>query len=308
MEETQEILLGMIEDALGQLEAYPATGTTVQAPLPSLLQQCEDMLAATAQPEPVRTVHHLACTGGTVISKCLALMANVVLLSEIDPLSRLLERRERPAFVPTDLIHGLRHSLRGNDEEIMSEVFAAGTATLRDALSRRGQVLVLRDHPHSHFFLDGVDEARPTLREILAPDLEVLPLVTLRHPVDSFMSLRKNRWETHFSPSTLDEYARRSLRFLRRYADVPQVRYEEFTAAPEETLEHMCRLLRLDYSPGALDLLPAVRLSGDSGRSDNVVRPRPPRPIPEALAKDCAASAAYEELCALTGYDPARSA
>ena len=33
----------------------------------------------------LRTIHHLACTGGTVISKCLAAMPDVALISEVNP-------------------------------------------------------------------------------------------------------------------------------------------------------------------------------------------------------------------------------
>ena len=36
----------------------------------------------------IHTVHHLACTGGTVISKCLAAMPKVALVSEVNPLNR----------------------------------------------------------------------------------------------------------------------------------------------------------------------------------------------------------------------------
>lgn len=306
MAASQELLLGMIQDALGQLADYPASQQGVQAPLPSLLAQCENFLARAGTAEPVRTLHHLACSGGTVISKCLALMPNTVLLSEIDPLSQMLENRAQPKFAPTDLIHGLRHALRGIDETVIARVFVDSVVTLRDQLARRGQVLVLRDHPHSHFFTARRPDSRPTLREILAPEMPVLPLVTIRHPADSYMSLERNRWHLHFRPSTLDEYARRSLLFLRRYGDVERIRYEDFTTDPEAMLQQMCHLLQLDYVPDTPKLLRAVSLSGDSGRRGDVIAPRPPRPLSGELASACAASKAYEELCALLDYDPTR--
>jgi len=37
----------------------------------------------------IHTLHHLACTGGTVLSKCLAAMPRVALVSEVNPLNRL---------------------------------------------------------------------------------------------------------------------------------------------------------------------------------------------------------------------------
>ena len=36
----------------------------------------------------IRTIHHLACTGGTLISKCLGSMPDVALISEVNPLNR----------------------------------------------------------------------------------------------------------------------------------------------------------------------------------------------------------------------------
>jgi hypothetical protein len=43
--------------------------------------------AATAWPpqEQIASIHHLACTGGTIISKCIASMRGVYFLSEISP-------------------------------------------------------------------------------------------------------------------------------------------------------------------------------------------------------------------------------
>ena len=35
----------------------------------------------------IRTIHHLSASGGTVISKCLASMPEVIFLSEINPLN-----------------------------------------------------------------------------------------------------------------------------------------------------------------------------------------------------------------------------
>ena len=38
---------------------------------------------------PIRVVHHWACSGGTIISRSLAQLPNVVLLSEVHPLAHL---------------------------------------------------------------------------------------------------------------------------------------------------------------------------------------------------------------------------
>jgi len=66
----------------------------------------------TAQPEPLRTAAHFACSGGTLISKCIAALPNVQLLSEVDPLSSYVAPGAN-GFTPTDLVALLRQSSRG---------------------------------------------------------------------------------------------------------------------------------------------------------------------------------------------------
>ena len=62
--------------------------------------------------EPIRTIHHFACTGGTLISKCIATMPNTQMLSEVDPLSTMLQSK-KPKFALTDIIILMQQSTRG---------------------------------------------------------------------------------------------------------------------------------------------------------------------------------------------------
>ena len=60
-----------LDDALHLLQEYHSSdsaGPTVPEPLPSLLEQCESLSAGFAPPEPIRSIHHLACAGGSLIS------------------------------------------------------------------------------------------------------------------------------------------------------------------------------------------------------------------------------------------------
>lgn len=299
-----EGLLTSIGEMLDMLTDYPGAAKRVSDPLPSLLEQCEAMLSTRAKKEPVRTLHHLACTGGTIISKVVAALPNSILLSEIDPLSEMAMKRNYPKFAPTDLILSLRHSLRAIDEDVLIAVFGSSLVTLRDDLERRGQVLIVRDHAHSHFCTDRDPDSRPTLREIVESHVSTRSLVTVRHPLDSFLSLRNNDWHSHFKPSTLEEYARRSQAFLERYRGVARVRYEDFIADPQGQLVEICRILDLDFSGDAVALVDIVHLSGDSGRKSNVISPRLRREIPEDVKREAANSEGYIRLCVEMGYDP----
>lgn len=301
-------LLEAIEDALTMLDAYRTDTREVgelAAPLPGLLRQCEE-LCAQIGPPPVRTLHHLASSGGTVISKCIAAMPNTILLSEIDPLSKI-EVGRAEGFAPTDLLLHLRRNIRAIPEQTLVKVFQAGLVALHKDLTACGQPLVLRDHAHSQFGTDEDPFARPTLREIIAEVLPLRSVVTLRHPLDAFLSMNHSvetlRWR-RFHPFTLEEYAGRVLNFLARHDDVPVVLYEDFVADPDAALRRICTHLELTYSPVAVEVTSAVHLSGDSGRTGHVIARRARRPIPDEIAAQRDSSPTYGALCARFGYTP----
>ena len=305
--EIQSELLDTLEGALSLLE--PRFGNLASLPtddgrLPSLLEECEALVAAASGPEPVRSIHHFGASGGTLISRCIALMPNVTLLSEIDPLSYLGLSRDpvqRHTFRPTDLIHAGRVALRPIDDATAQATFAAGLGALHQALCAEGHQLVLRDHAHSQFCSDVDPGGRPTLYEMLKNEHAVRSIVTVRHPLDSFLSLIANRWQ-HFSPFTLEEYARRYQLFLDRHSDLEIVRYEEVVADPDAALQHICSVLELDFIPGTASLLNVVRMSGMSGRQSRGISSRPRRPIPKEISRQFATSPGFAKLCRRLEY------
>ncbi|MEM9128166.1 MAG: sulfotransferase [Pseudomonadota bacterium] len=301
-EQSPRLLLDALEDTLSLLDNYgtDASEPKTPPPLPSLLQQCEELCAQTSTP-PLRTIHHLACSGGTVISKCIAAMPNAILLGEIDPLSRM--RIEHPdKFAPTDLLIHLRRSPRTVPDTVLEKVFQAGLQALHNDLVSSGQTLVLRDHAHSQFCTDEDPVSRPTLHELCSKILPMRSVVTIRHPLDAFLSLHTGNWQ-HFAPFTLEEFALRTASFLGRHQEIPIVRYEDFAAEPEPALQTICDHLDLAYSPLATDLIALFQLSGDSGRSGAAIALRERRPVPEEIEEQRRDSPAYAALCARFGYD-----
>lgn len=299
-------LLSSVEAALELLLDYtPDVARDGPAePLPSLLEQCEALTATLPPPAFLRSIHHMACSGGSVISKCLAVMPNTTLLSEIDPLSPLglPQPKQTPQFRPHDLIYGLRVALRDNGEAIVAHVFEAALGALYADLVAQGQYLCIRDHAHSQYCTRTDWRTRPTVHSLLERVAPVRSVVTVRHPIDSFLSLEGNAW-LHFTPATIDEYARRYHAFLDDHAALPLVRYEDFVADPEAILQQLCSLLDLPYMPGAEDFLSVVRISGDSGRSGTRIAPRPRRIVHETLQTAIDASDALAALCARLDYD-----
>lgn len=270
-----------------------------------LIRQAERLLDAVPAPQPVRSIHHLACTGGTLISKAIAGLPGTVLLSEIDPLSEMTIRCTGKApFAPTDLILSLRHSVRPTPPEMLVEIFLASVEVTAKELARRGQQLVIRDHAHSQFSYQRVDaSARPTLREMLARRFTTRSIVTVRHPLDAYLAVSQHGW-IKYENDTLEEYCRRTQEFLRRHDGIPILLYEDFILDPKAVLREICEHLDLPYSDIALDVMGSIRLTGDSGRSEAVIAPRPRRPIPDKIETQRADSACYQALCAKFGYNP----
>lgn len=301
-------LLNSLESAVALLQTLPSLALAKlddAAPLPSLLEQCEALIAS--KPAPVvRSIHHFACTGGTLLSKCLSAQPNVVLLSEIDPLSLISMTLGNPAFSPRSVIQQLRYSVRGNSEDLIAAVFRSEVATLRDSLQQKGQHLVIRDHAHSQYCYGPDMRGRKSVLDLLQAIGQTRSIVTVRHPIDSFLSITARPDWNHFSPLTLQEYSRRYMLFLDDHSALPTFFYEAFVAAPEQTTAEMCTALDLPYVPGAIDLRDVFKLSGDSGRSGSTVAERPRRAIPPAVIEQAQAET-YLRLCQRLGYDPSPS-
>jgi len=275
-------------------------------PLPSLMERCNDLIARDDKPskEPVRLIHHFACTGGTLIAKCVASMPNTQLLSEVEPHSTIPQQR-RSKFSPTDLIGLVRNSSRGSESELESKLFVVALETLYEDCTRKGLRLILRDHAHSSYCTGPAISAAPHLRRLLKDRHPLQSVVTVRHPLDSWLSLNNNGW-VHFQPGSLDEYAARYHHFLDDHAELPTFRYEDFVGNPDQQLQDMCAALDLPYTDDYKMLFAVHQFSGDSGRSSDVIGSRPRRDVPDEIAEEASASTSYRGLCGRLGYDTSK--
>ena len=303
-------LLLSIEETLSLLEdtrnANPG-GPVPEEPLPSLLKDCEAACAAldAVAAEPVRTIHHFACTGGTILARCIEAMPNTVLLSEIDPLSTLPLRAS--GFAPSDLLRQSQTSLRPLDDAGVTETFLASVSAMYQAHSRFGRRLVIRDHTHSHYCTNIDPGSRQTVRDLLQERFTLRSLVTVRHPLDSYISLTNNGW-VMFEPKTLDEYCRRYFLFLDAYHDTPTLRYEDFVTNAHYFAGKIAATLALPFTDHWREILPVISMSGDSGRKSDEISSRPRRRVPDDIFRACGTSEQYQSLCARLDYNPAPDA
>lgn len=296
------VLAGEIKAAGSDQPGHREQQEYGEASLAALADQCSELIGdSSVEPEPIRMIHHFACTGGTLISKCVSAMPNVQLLSEVAPYSQMQSSSEI-RFSPTDMIRLLRSSSRGSSAVLELQLFNQAVSLIYDDCMSKGERLVLREHCHSKYCVGERVQDGPPLKAILSSHFGTRSIVTVRHPLDSFMSLSVQGWLT-FSPNTMDEYARRYDAFLRDHHGLPLYRYEDFVQDPNEMMAAICRDLEIAYAAGFTETFQVNQLSGNSGRSSGKISTRSRRPVPpEILAQ--LDSSAYRGLCARLGYSP----
>ncbi len=292
-------------DANGAGSGQAASVETVR---PSLFEECIGLCRQRVPWDagPIRTIHHLSCTGGTLITKCLAAMPNVLVLNEIDPLSTMTPKGgtfnpDKPPFTPTDIVSLLRQGDRKVPEGLLVKLFLKNLDLLRDEYGRAGRRLLLRDHSHSHFLAGDEIAQRPSLLSMVKSRFPVLSVVTVRHPIDSFLSLESHGWPN--CPRKFEEYCRRYHAFLDAHEEVPVFRYEDFVNDPSAIVAELCQSLELSYSESFLDTFDVFRFSGDSGRTGMTIEARPRREVNEDFLAEVNSSSVSVELLSRLGYE-----
>jgi len=226
----------------------------------------------------------------------------MLVLNEIDPLSQLGFNLRQPAFRPTDILSLVREGDHLVSDDLLIKLFLESLAALHKEMTASGRRLLLRDHSHSHFFAGSSIARRPSLHTILQSRFSTISIVTVRNPVDSFLSLIQSEW-MHFSAARFDEYCFRYHAFLDEHAGVPIFKYEHFVSEPLAEAKRMCECLGLSYSDAFIETFDFFAFSGDSGRTGNVIEPRPRRPLDDAFLDIANRSRQYEKLAARLGYE-----
>ena len=257
-----------LEYFLNRLEAKLEVTEKYAKDLDELLD--DSRVEASLVDEPIRMIHHMACTGGTMFSKCIASMANVVVLNEVNPFHATIH--DEIKFNPTDMVALIQQGDKSlATDELITEVFLKELEILHKQCWLTGRVLVLRDHTYSQFLIGDYNPEKPILREIIEERFRVLSFVTTRDTQKAFRSMSKQGWHKKFEPSTIEEYERRHDIFLKRFKDVPIIRYEDFCSQPKGKMREICEILDLTYFSDFEKVFSSFRFSGDSGRGGNTI-------------------------------------
>jgi len=247
--------------------------------------------------EKIRTIHHLASSGGTIISKSIAAQPDVVFLSELNPSHATL-------FSPLDpypqLVANYPHIFPGRTRP---DLLLDRIRDIREACAEKRLSLVIRDHSHTDFMLRkvGVPELRSMLQRA---DFEVASIATIRNPIDAWLSMSESGFNRAIPDFTT--YCQRVKLFTEFYADLPLFRYEDFIADTAGVVAAMAGNLDLAFDEGFETRMGSIRISGDSGRLRNNTRVQTlqRRHMPDELREEASRPENVDALAALGYEDP----
>lgn len=251
----------------------------------------------------IRTIHHLAASGGTIISKALAAQRNTVLLSEIGPFVGQIR------FNPFDPMQQFIRAYLAKDDVLLPNVnrgqfarrvLADRIRVIHSIASQHGRALVLRDHAHSDFMIPSPKRQSSLLLTLAEAELAAISIVTIRAPIDSWLSSLANGWTS--GVQSFNDYCERFLALVGGFKSQHIFRYEDFVLDPETSTKRICAVLQLEYDPDFMQRIGDINLTGDSGRRSSVVAPRERRPVSPEMAKEICDSACYAEIACRFGY------
>lgn len=260
-------------------------------------------------PPPVRVVHQLARTGGTLVNRCLGSMRGVLVMSEVHP----FDPQGKPVRQAVNWFGLLGRAdfdwVRGLAKGDQLAAYGEFMALLAARARARGQCLVLRDWTHLDFLgIPFVADPPMELRteKALSGHCRLLQAFIVRHPRDQFVS-SKGR------PGMAEQLTAR--RFMAAYGAFARLaaardflRYEDLVASPDQALERLCRTLQIPFDPGYrarwrdYDKVTGDNLGPSRGFEMGTIAPLPPRaPAPDLLAA-LRREPRYHESLRLLGY------
>jgi len=218
----------------------------------------------------LRLVHHQACTGGSLISRCLSAIPDVVYLSEISPGGIAPKMRYDP-LAPLDQFLGAYPNMRPAIAEL-APMLGRQLQEVHDIAAAHKARLVVRDHSHSDW-MTRYGKGFVSIRLVQPQFDRHHAIVTVRHPFASYTSLVRNKWDS--AVHGYADYCRRYLAFLQDLGDLALFRYEDFCLDPRGVLTRMAEALDLGDIGPALDSWQTRTTTGNSGRGTELASIRP---------------------------------
>lgn len=258
----------------------------------------------------IAVLHHLARSGGTLISKCLGSMERVFLLSEIHP--RTAEISDPYASMVRSL-NPLHQAIRWHDLPLPADlqtIEKAGTIPFEELMvllarraEERGGTLLIRDWTHLDFIAHPFlvqPSFELTTADCLRDHAEINQHITVRHPIDQLISL--SRLGIMQRELNLREYFKGYRIFAEKAREVGFTRYEDFTQDPDSALQAICRGLSIPFDPGYRERWPDYNhITGDDSLY-KTIQPTPRKRLPPEQMEKIEALPDFQKAMEWFGY------
>ena len=252
----------------------------------------------------LRIVHHLHRTGGTLISKCIASLPNISLLSEVNPNAELMVLD--PVFQASFWLRLMNNS---EAEKLEDASFSEKITVIHRLAAERGEELVIRNWAYLDFFglpFTSIPSYKLATENVLSDHFELKQIVTVRHPMDQWLSWCAYRGSAKADDYTFRQFVDGCSEFQKQTAKIPYIRYEDFVAKPLPVMREICQQLGLEFDPVFHHRWPYYhQITGDDNdRSGGgwVIKPRPRRQPDNNLMAEAEGYDKYIDVLQNYGY------
>jgi len=252
----------------------------------------------------IRILHQMARCGGTIISKCIGCMDNILLLSEIHP-QNMADMIIHQAYSRHNIISEEEYQHLKNNGNFN---FIKAISLIYDRCKETDKILIIRDWSHNDYTeISGMPlpKYKSVLSEVLSDTHDIINTSTVRHPIDQWLSLKtltqiKDR-------ISLDSFLYGYRRFAELSKDVGFIRFEDFTADPDKHLSTLSKNLDMPFDQNYINKWPDFNIiSGDcSGRGakNSKISTLPRRNIDSELLQQFENNSDYLTSLELLGYN-----
>lgn len=193
---------------------------------------------------PITILHQLPRSGGTIINRCLGVMDEVIMLSEIHPRSIAKEIQFNPVLQAYRWFHLLKDSEFNQwrrqcvDRDVS---FSSWISLVARRAETRGKRLVIREFSHVDFI--NTPLTNPTFESTAVKMLDEAGLnyqrfAIVRHPLDQWRSFQN--YDSLRNSCSIESFLAGYLAFTRMCEGMDYIRYEDFCDNPDKCLQEFC--------------------------------------------------------------------
>jgi hypothetical protein len=256
----------------------------------------------------IRILHNIGGCGGTLLSRCIGVLPDVALFSEMNPGAVKLFPTFDPLYQDKMWLGllGTEDTERFSCRDLgITENFCELLRLFYDRASSAGRHLVIRDFNYLDFVglpFVAVPSGHLTLYTALPQAVPTTSVAFIRHPVDQWLSLRAHPiLQTTLNASAFcDAYDA----FLRGIGTIPVHKYEDFLESPEVEFQAICRELRLPFEASFMERFHKFdAITGNFARlREQSISPPKRRAISSDEMGQFCSSRSFWRILSATGY------